>query len=85
MTSSVHLTIQIGSLINLLKILIKIGNYLPLIVVSFASLSIALAVNDFVRGNLEWGIVNSAFALGGLIFFVQLSQEEYMVGKTKIK
>ena len=65
---------QIGSLINILKILIKVVKYLPLIVVSFACLSIALAVNDFVRGNLAWGIINSAFALSGLIFFVQLYQ-----------
>lgn len=60
-------------LIQMLTLLIKIGKYLPLIVLSFAMLNLTFAVLDFFYWNhLAWGIFNSILALGGFNFFVQL-------------
>ncbi len=59
--------------IQILAILIKIGKYLPLIVLSFAMLNLTFAVFDFFYWNhLAWGIFNSIMAIGGFNFFVQL-------------
>jgi len=65
---------KLGALIQLLEIAMKVGKYLPVIVVSFAGLNLLLAVNDFLISNTGFGILNSLFALGGFIFLVQLHQ-----------
>ena len=65
---------KLGALIHFLEIAMKVGKYLPVIVVSFAGLNLLLAVNDFLISNTGFGIVNSIFALGGFIFLVQLHQ-----------
>lgn len=59
--------------IQMLTLVIKIGKYLPLIVLSFAMLNLAFAVLDFFYWNhVAWGIFNSILAFGGFNFFVQL-------------
>ena len=73
-TSSLSDTTKLGALIHLLEIVMKVGKYLPVIVVSFAGLNLLLAVNDFFVSNTGFGILNTIFALGGFIFLVQLHQ-----------
>ena len=65
---------KLGALIHFLEIAMKVGKYLPVIVVSFAGLNLLLAVNDFLISNTGFGILNSIFALGGFIFLAQLHQ-----------
>ena len=65
---------KLGALIHLLEVAMKIGKYLPVIIVSFAGLNLVLAVNDFLVSNTGFGILNSIFAAGGFIFLVQLHQ-----------
>ncbi len=65
---------KLGALIHLLEVAMKIGKYLPVIIVSFAGLNLVLAVNDFLVSNTGFGILNSLFAAGGFIFLVQLHQ-----------
>jgi hypothetical protein len=70
--SAVSDSTKLGALIRLLEVAMKIGKYLPVIIVSFAGLNIVLAVNDFLVSNTGFGILNSIFAVGGFIFLVQL-------------
>ena len=65
---------KLGALIHLLGVAMKVGKYLPVIVVSFAGLNLVLAVNDFLVSNTGFGILNSLFALSGFIFLAQLHQ-----------
>jgi len=73
-TSSMSDSTKLGALIHLLEIVMKVGKYLPVIVVSFAGLNLLLAVNDFLISNTGFGILNALFALGGFIFLAQLHQ-----------
>jgi len=72
--SSLPDTTNLGALIHLLGIAMKVGKYLPVIVVSFAGLNLLLAVNNFLIGNIGFGILNSIFAIGSFIFLTQLHQ-----------
>lgn len=72
--SSMSDSTKLGALIHLLGVVMKVGKYLPVIVVSFAGLNLVLAVNDFLVSNTGFGILNSLFALGGFIFLAQLHQ-----------
>lgn len=66
-------TAKMEMLIHVLTILIKIGKYLPLIVLCFATVNLTLAVLDFLYwNNIAGGIFNSILAFGGFHFFVQL-------------
>jgi hypothetical protein len=73
--ASVSDSTKLGALTHLLEVAMKVGRYLPVIVVSFAGLNLFLAVNDFLVSNTGFGILNSIFALGGFIFLVQLHQK----------
>jgi len=73
-TSSLPDSTKLGALIHLLEVVMKVGKYLPVIVVSFAGLNLVLAVNDFLVSNTGFGILNSIFSFGGFIFLVQLHQ-----------
>ena len=73
-TSTLSDSTRLGALIHFLEIAMKVGKYLPVIVVSFAGLNLLLALNDFLISNTGFGILNSIFALGGFIFLVQLHQ-----------
>jgi hypothetical protein len=65
---------KLGALIHFLDVAMKVGKYLPVIVVSFAGVNLLLAVNDFLISNTGFGILNSLFALGGFILLIQLHQ-----------
>jgi hypothetical protein len=60
-------------LIQMLTLVIKIGKYLPLIVLAFAMLNLMFAVLDFFYWNhIAWGIFNSILGFSGFNFFVEL-------------
>ena len=66
-------TAKMGTIINMLTLLIKIGKYLLWIVLGFALLNLTLAVLDFtVWNNIAVGVFNSILAFGGFVFFGQL-------------
>lgn len=65
---------KINALVFLLDIIIKAGKYFPIISISLASLNFLLAVNNFLANNIWFGILNSLFAISGLIFLAQMHQ-----------
>ena len=66
-------TTKLEGVIVILTLLIKIGKYLPWIVLAFALVNITLAVFYFTWwNNMAGGIVNLVLASAGLIFFGQL-------------
>jgi hypothetical protein len=68
-------TAKMGTIINMLTLLIKIGKYLLWIVLGFALLNLTLAILDFtVWNNIAVGVFNSILAFGGFVFFGQLSK-----------
>jgi hypothetical protein len=71
-SSSLSDSTKLGAMIRLLEVAMKIGKYLPVIVVSFAGLNLVMAVYDLLVSNTGFGILNSIFALGGFIFLAQL-------------
>ena len=62
---------EVTMLIYSLEIITKIGKNFPIIFLSLASLNILLAANDFLTNSIEFGILNSLFAVNGFIFLVQ--------------
>ena len=66
-------TTKLEGVIVMLTLLIKIGKYLPWIVLAFAAVSMTLAVFCFTWwNNIAGGIVNLILAIAGFIFFAQL-------------
>lgn len=66
-------TAKMEALIHMLTLLIKIGKYLPWVVLTFASVNLILAVLDFTWWNhIASGVFNSILALAGFFFFAQL-------------
>lgn len=64
---------RINALIHLLGVVMKVGKYLPLIVGAFAFVNLTIAIMSFLVWNsIISGVINSALALGGFIFLVQL-------------
>ena len=60
--------------IYLLEAITKVGRHFPVIVLSLASLNVVMAANDFLANSVEFGIINSLFAIGGVISLVQMHQ-----------
>ena len=60
--------------IYLLEAITKVGRHFPIIVLSLASLNVLMAANDFLANSVEFGIMNSLFAIGGVISLVQMHQ-----------
>jgi membrane protein YdbS with pleckstrin-like domain len=72
-------TARLEAVIIMLTLLIKIGRYLPWIVLAFAGINMTLAVFYFAWwNNVAGGIVNLILAVAGFLFFGQL------VGRRKI-
>jgi len=72
-SNAVPNTSRIEVFIIMLTLLIKIGKYLPWIVLAFAGLSMALAVLSFTWWHSAVGvIINLAFAAAGFVFFAQI-------------
>ena len=66
-------TAKLEGVIVMLTLLIKIGKYLPWIVLAFAAVNLTVAVFYFTRWNsMAWGIFNLVLAVGGFIFLAQL-------------
>ena len=65
---------RMGRMIRLVEIGLTIGKNLVLIIVVFVGITIAIAAYNFATGNIAWGIVNSLFGLGGLVFLAQIRQ-----------
>jgi hypothetical protein len=66
-------TVKVEAMIGMLTVLIKIGKYLPFIVLAFAAVNLTLAVLSFtVWSNIASGVFNSILAFGGFVFFGQL-------------
>ncbi len=65
---------EVTMLIYSLDVITKIGKNFPIIFFSLASLNILLAANDFLTNRIEFGILNSLFAVNGFVFLVQTHQ-----------
>ena len=66
-------TAKIEGVIVVLTLLIKIGKYLPWIVLVFAAGNMTVAVLYFTWWNsMAWGILNLVLAFAGFLFFAQL-------------
>lgn len=61
-------------MIRLVEIGLTIGKNLVLIITLFVGITIAIAVYNLATGNIVWGIIDSAFGLGGLVFLEQIRQ-----------
>ena len=66
--------INIDISIHLLEIVVKVGKYFPIILLSLASINLFLAANDFLANSLIFATLNSIFALGNFISLVQIFQ-----------
>jgi hypothetical protein len=72
-SNAIPSTKKIEGVIMMLTILIKIGRYLPWIVLVFATGNMILAVLCFTMwNNMLGGIINLVLAIAGFIFFSQL-------------
>lgn len=66
-------TKKLEAMIYLLTLLVKIGKYIPWIVLIFALISSTVALLSFIWWHsIGWGIFNSILAFGGFLFFGQL-------------
>jgi hypothetical protein len=64
---------NIEGVIFMLTVLIKIGKYLPWVVLGFAAVNMLLAVLCFAWwNNMLGGIINLILAIAGFLFFSQL-------------
>ena len=72
-SNAIPSTAKLEGVIFILTLLIKIGKYLPWIVLAFAAVNMILAVFYFTWwNNMAGGIVNLVLATAGFIFFAQL-------------
>jgi membrane protein implicated in regulation of membrane protease activity len=72
-------TAKLEGVILMLTVLIKIGKYLPWIVLAFAAGNMILAVLYFAWwNNMLGGILNLVLAIAGFIFFAQLVRRRKM-------
>jgi hypothetical protein len=66
-------TAKLEGVILMLTVLIKVGKYLPWIVLAFAAGNMILAVLYFAWwNNMLGGILNLVLAIAGFFFFAQL-------------
>ena len=72
-SNAIPSTKKIEGVIMMLTVLIKIGKYLPWIVLAFAAANMILAVLCFTWwNNILGGIINLVLAIAGFFFFSQL-------------
>jgi membrane protein YdbS with pleckstrin-like domain len=72
-SNAIPSTAKIEGVIAMLTVLIKIGKYLPWIVLAFAAVNMILAVLCFAWwNNMIGGIINLVLAIAGFVFFSQL-------------
>ena len=61
-------------LIHILEIILTIFKYLPVIIGIFASISIVLAIMNFIDRSYMWGVINLILGLSGLWFVARVSR-----------
>jgi hypothetical protein len=72
-SNAIPSTAKIEGVIFMLTVLIKIGKYLPWVVLAFAAVNMLLAVLCFTLwNNMLGGIINLILAIAGFFFFSQL-------------
>jgi hypothetical protein len=72
-SNAVSSTAKLEGVILMLTLLIKIGKYLPWIVLAFAAVNMTLAVFYLTWwNNMAGGILNLVLAIAGFFFFAQL-------------
>jgi len=72
-TNALPSTTKLDGVILILTFLIKVGKYLPWIVLTFALVNVTLAAYYFIwQDNMAGGIVNLILATAGFVFFAQL-------------
>ena len=74
-TANTH-SADVAVVVYALEVVTKIGKNFPVLFLSLASLNAILAANDFLASNIEFGILNSMFAVSGFIFVIQLRQDK---------
>ena len=62
---------EISVLIYSLEAITRIGKNFPIIFLSLASLNVLLAANDFLSNRIEFGVMNSLFAINGFVVLAQ--------------
>jgi hypothetical protein len=66
-------TVKLGRLILLLTVLIKIGKYLPWLVLAFVIVNMTFVMVYFTWwSNMLLGVLNAILAAAGFLFFAQL-------------
>jgi hypothetical protein len=72
-SNTISNTARIEAVIIVLTVLIKIGKFLPWIVLAFAAVNMALAILYLTWWNgMVGGIINLVLATAGFLFFAQL-------------
>ncbi len=74
-TANTH-SADVAVVVYALEVVTKIGKNFPVLFLSLASLNTILAANDFLANSIEFGILNSLFAVSGFIFVIQLRQDK---------
>ena len=62
---------ELSIFIYSLEAITKIGKNFPIIFLSLASLNVLLAVNDFLSNRMEFGVMNTLFAVNGFVVLAQ--------------
>jgi len=62
---------KISLFVYSLGIVIKIGKYFSVISICLTLFNLFMAVNEFAGNNISFGILNSMFVVGGLVFDAQ--------------
>ncbi len=72
-SNTIPSTARLQGVIGMLTLLIKIGKYLPWIVLAFAGINVVIAVFSFMWWHsMTGGILNVIGAIAGFLFFAQL-------------
>jgi hypothetical protein len=72
-SNTIPSTAKLQGVIVMLTLLIKIGKYLPWIVLAFAGVNVIIAVLSFTWWHtMTGGILNVIGAIAGFLFFAQL-------------
>ncbi len=81
-SNTISNTARIEAVIVMLTFVIKIGKFLPWIVLAFAAVNMALAILYLTRWNsMVGGIINLALAAAGFLFFAQLIKRRRKIQK----
>ena len=62
--------------VYLLEIITRVGKHFPVLFLSLASLNVLMAANDFLSNNIQFGILNSMFAVSGFVFLIQMRKDK---------